>query len=232
MAGILDGPRELSGKHRDEFSHHSLANLSESGGIDCERHQRYIPTSEKKTAEHGKTSEKSPRTQRTRKIPVRPKSLRHTRRKVGDAPGASALARLVDALAAEGIRFQFVGMTAAILQGVPATTLDTDIWLELPERRYIQALDIAKKLSAEILARTVVALKDDTLVNFLYRIDGLKPFKDEYESAEVLEWFGREIRVLPLRSIIASKKHIRRPKDLAHLPLLRQTLKLLKQPTG
>jgi len=151
---------------------------------------------------------------------------------VGDAPGASALARLVDALAAEGIRFQFVGMTAAILQGVPATTLDTDIWLELPERRYIQALDIAKKLGAEILARTVVALKDDTLVNFLYRIDGLKPFKDEYESAEVLEWFGREIRVLPLRSIIASKKHIRRPKDLAHLPLLRQTLKLLKQLTG
>ena len=101
MAGILADPRELSGKHRDEFSHHSLANLSESGGIDCERHQRYIPTSEKKTAEHGKTSEKSPRSQRTRKIPVRPKSLRHTRRKVGDAPGASALARLVDALAAE-----------------------------------------------------------------------------------------------------------------------------------
>ena len=150
---------------------------------------------------------------------------------MGDAPGASALARLVDALAAEGIRFQFVGMTAAILQGVPATTLDTDIWLELPERRYIQALDIAKKLGAEILARTVVALKDDTLVNFLYRIDGLKPFVDEYERAEVLDWFGRKIRVLPLQSIIASKKYIRRPKDLAHLPLLKQTLKLLKKPT-
>ena len=54
-------------------------------------------------------------------------------------------------------------MTAAILQGVPATTLDTDIWLELPERRYVKALDIAKKLGAEILARTVVALADDTL---------------------------------------------------------------------
>jgi hypothetical protein len=53
-------------------------------------------------------------------------------------------------------------MTAAILQGVPATTLDTDIWLELPERRYVKALDIAKKLGAEILARTVVVLDDDT----------------------------------------------------------------------
>jgi hypothetical protein len=105
---------------------------------------------------------------------------------VGDAPSPSALARLVDALAEEGIRFQFAGMTAAILQGVPATTLDTDIWLELPERRYVKALDIAKKLGAEILTRTVVALDDDTLVNFLYRIDGLKTFADEYERAEVL----------------------------------------------
>jgi hypothetical protein len=86
-------------------------------------------------------------------------------------------------------------MTAAILQGVPATTLDTDIWLELPERRYVKALDIAKKLGAEILARTVVALDDDTLVNFLYRIDGLKTFADEYERAEVLDWLGRQIRV-------------------------------------
>jgi hypothetical protein len=101
--------------------------------------------------------------------------------------------------------------------------------LELPERRYVKALDIAKKLGAEILARTVVALDDDTLVNFLYRIDGLKTFADEYERAEVLEWLGRQIRVLPLQRIIASKKYIRRPKDIAHLPLLNQTLKLKKQ---
>lgn len=63
-------------------------------------------------------------------------------------------------------------MTASILQGVSATTLDTDIWLELPERSYVKAIDISKKLGAEILARTVVALDDDTLVNFLYRIAG------------------------------------------------------------
>jgi hypothetical protein len=151
---------------------------------------------------------------------------------VGDASSPSPLARLVDALTEEGIRFQFAGMTAAILQGVPATTLDTDIWLELPERRYVKALDIAKKLGAEILARTVVALADDTLVNFLYRIDGLKSFADEYEKAVELNWNGREIRVLPITRIIASKKHIKRPKDIAHLPLLNQTLKLKKKVSG
>ena len=44
----------------------------------------------------------------------------------------SPLARLVQTLREEGIRFQIAGMSAAILQGVPATTLDTDIWVELP----------------------------------------------------------------------------------------------------
>jgi len=62
-----------------------------------------------------------------------------------------------------------------------------------------------------------------------FRINGLKTFTDEYESAEVLEWLGREIRALSLKRIIASKKYIRRLKDIAHLPLLNQTLKLKKQ---
>ena len=66
-------------------------------------------------------------------------------------------------------------------------------------------------------------------MNFLYRIDGLKNFADEYERAEMLEWLGRQIRVLPLQRIIASQKPIRRPKDIAHLPLLNQTLKLKKK---
>jgi hypothetical protein len=77
-----------------------------------------------------------------------------------------------------------------------------------------------------------VALADDTLVNFLYRIDGLKSFADEYEKAVELNWNGREIRVLPITRIIASKKHIKRPKDIAHLPLLNQTLKLKKKVSG
>lgn len=184
---------------------------------------------EQKMAENGKVASKSSRAQRARKDPVRSKPLRHPRRTVGVAPGPSALARLIDALTAAGIRLQFAGMTAAILQGVPATTLDTDLWLELPERQYVKALDIAKKLGAEILARTVVALEDDTLVNFLYRVDGLKGFADEYDAAVEMIWNGRTIRVLPIERIIASKKQVRRPKDLAHLPLLKQTLQLRRQ---
>ena len=45
---------------------------------------------------------------------------------MGDAPEFPPLARLIHSLRKNKIRFQIAGMTAAILQGTPATTLDTD----------------------------------------------------------------------------------------------------------
>ncbi len=115
-------------------------------------------------------------------------------------------------------------MTAALLQGTPVTTLDADLWINLPERRYVRVLNICEKLGATILARTVVALSDETLVNFLYRIDGLGDFTAELPSAVELEWFGMRVQVVPLESIIKSKRVVGRPKDIAHLPLLEQTI--------
>jgi len=37
------------------------------------------------------------------------------------------------------------------------------------------------------------------------------------------------VSVLPLERIYASKKFVRRPTDLAHLPLLEQTIKLRRR---
>ena len=123
-------------------------------------------------------------------------------------------------------------MTAALLQGVPVTTLDADLWINLPERRYARVLDICQKLGATILAKTVVALSDDTLVNFLYRIDGLENFEIESRFAIELDWLGLKVPVIPLESIIKSKRSIGRPKDIAHLPLLEQTVKAQQKITG
>jgi hypothetical protein len=116
-------------------------------------------------------------------------------------------------------------MSAAILQGVPATTLGTDIWVDLPERAYNRVLNLCRSLGATVMARTVVALSDDTLVNFLYRVDGLKSFAAESRKAVKLNWLGMTVDVMPLRNIIKSKEAVQRPKDIAHLPLLRETLK-------
>jgi hypothetical protein len=120
-------------------------------------------------------------------------------------------------------------MSAAILQGVPATTLDTDIWLDLPTRAYLQVLELCRRLGATPLARTTVALSDDSLVNFLYRVDGLRSFSAESKTALRLRWLGLTVAVMPVNRIIKSKEAVQRPKDIAHLPLLRQTLKLQRR---
>jgi hypothetical protein len=120
-------------------------------------------------------------------------------------------------------------MSAAILQGCPATTLDTDLWIDLPPRHYMRVLRLCQRLGATIRANTVVDLSDGTTVNFLYRVDGLLTFDREFKRAHRLDWLGTTVAVLPLASILASKKAVGRPKDLAHLPLLEQTILLRKR---
>ena len=117
-------------------------------------------------------------------------------------------------------------MSAAILQGVPATTLDTDLWLDLPERSYARVLNLARKLGATPIRPTIVSLSDGSLVNFLYRVDGLRSFAAEVRHAVRLRWLGMSVHVLSLRRIIRSKQFVGRPKDLAHIPLLKQVLRL------
>ena len=123
-------------------------------------------------------------------------------------------------------------MSGAILQGVPATTLDTDIWIDLPPRRYIRLLNLCRGLGAHVRANTVVELQDGSIVNFLYELHGLRSFGYEYNRALRLTWLGTKVSVLPLNRIYASKKCVARPKDIAHLPLLEQTLALQRRSQG
>ena len=116
-------------------------------------------------------------------------------------------------------------MSAAVLQGVPYSTLDTDIWINLPSRQYIRLLTLSVSLGAEVVANTVVILADGTTVNFLYRVDGVGSFLAEYRKAVKLEWLGQIVRVLPLERILESKQAVGRPKDIAHIPILKTFLR-------
>jgi len=96
----------------------------------------------------------------------------------------------------------------------------------LPPRQYIRVLTLCRNLGAQIRANTVVDLPDGSIVNFLYEVHGLRSFRVKEKHALRLRWMGTIVTVLPLERIYASKKFVGRPKDLAHLPLLAQTIKL------
>src|SRR5260221_6139863 len=151
-----------------------------------------------------------PRPERRRKVSLRSESGGDTRRALALARELSPLARLVHALREEKIRFQTAEMSGAILQGVPATTLDTDIWIDLPSRAYVRVLNMCRRLCADIRANTVVDLSDGSTVNFLYEVHGLRSFDYEYQRSKKLKWLGTKVAVLPLDRIYASKKVVRR----------------------
>lgn len=120
-------------------------------------------------------------------------------------------------------------MTAANLQGVPGSTIDVDLWLDLPARQYMTALNLALKNGAQAVRNTVVELSDGTLVNFVYEVTGLPVFAKTIGQSKKLVWNGIKVSVLPLELIRKSKEAIRRPKDLLHIELIRQRLAVIKR---
>lgn len=133
------------------------------------------------------------------------------------------------ALRAEKIRFQLIGMTAALLQGVPVVTHDVDLWIDLPARQYMRAVNVALRLGAAMVRNTVVELSDGMLVNFIYEVTGLDTFSTEMRKAHKLKFHGCEIPVMPLESIRKSKAAVMRDKDPAHIHAIDQTLKLRRR---
>jgi hypothetical protein len=117
-----------------------------------------------------------------------------------------------------------VGMSAAILQGVPATTTDTDFWVDLPERAYVRLMNLVVKQGGTPMAPTMYALADGSLVNFIFSLTGLKEFDQEFVHARRLSWNGMKVRVLPLERIYKSKQAAGREKDIAHLPLIKRVI--------
>src|SRR6266511_446748 len=118
-----------------------------------------------------------------RKSTARARSRGYAGGKVAAAQPVPPLVRLIQSLGQEKIRFQLVGMSAAILQGVLVTTLDTDIWVDLPERQYVRLMNLILGQGGTALAPTLYALSDGHLVNFLFSVHGLRSFDAEFKHA-------------------------------------------------
>src|SRR5438046_1162175 len=110
---------------------------------------------------------------------ARPRTRRHPGRASSDARQPSPLARLIQSLGQDKIRFQVVGMTAAVYQGVMINTIDTDIWVDLPTRQYIRLWNLIKAQGGSALSPTLYVLEDGKIVNFLFEVTGLRSFAAE-----------------------------------------------------
>jgi hypothetical protein len=123
-------------------------------------------------------------------------------------------------------------MSAAVLQGVPVVTHDVDLWLDLPPRQYMTAVNVALRQGAGVVRNTVVELSDGMLVNFIDAVTGLGSFASELRKALRMTFHGYEIAVMPLESIRKSKAAVMRDKDASHIHYIDQTLRLQRRQAG
>jgi hypothetical protein len=166
----------------------------------------------------------SARPKRGGKVSARVGSRRDAGGTLGTLREPQPLIRLLEALEAERIRYALIGMAAAAAQGVIASTLDVDIWIDLPPRQYIRVLNLARSLGAAIAANTVVYLEDGTPVNLVYEVTGLGSFKSEQRHLKRIRLYGHAVPVLRLERIVKSKEAVGRDKDKLHVIQIRDFL--------
>ena len=126
----------------------------------------------------------------------------------------------------EGVDYLFIGKSAAILLGYPATTQDVDVFPARSTangRRIVAALQkIGFEISTE-LEKNIVTGKDFVQiktgpfdVDLVFAPDGIKNF-EEAKARGLTEGI---FQIANLRDIIASKRASGRQKDKIELPLL------------
>lgn len=149
---------------------------------------------------------------------------------------------LIAALIEHQVDFLVVGGVAAILNGVPISTLDLDILYSKSADNIARLEAALKKLGAVYndpagrhiepdqgrlstmrihLLRTRIGLLD-----VLATVGSGLTFEDLEERSRPVDLQGLAVRVLNLDALIETKEQANRPKDLAMLPVLRETLRL------
>jgi hypothetical protein len=130
------------------------------------------------------------------------------------------------------VDFMIVGLSAAALQGAPVVTQDVDLWFrDLGHPGIEKAL---KKVQGSYVAPVGTnppmfvgaAVKLFDIVLYMH---GLGPFEKEITHCLRIPLGRERVPVLSLDRIIESKKATGRPKDKLVLPVLSDTLTVIKE---
>jgi hypothetical protein len=123
-----------------------------------------------------------------------------------------------------------VGATAAVLQGAPLTTVDVDLLVRRTpsNEKKIQRLCERLELARVPVTSTIESLAGESgQVDILY--DTIPPrltFESVRSRASRMRVGGAALFVASLEDILRSKRAAGRPKDLAALPTLEDTLRV------
>jgi hypothetical protein len=136
--------------------------------------------------------------------------------------------RFLAELRARGVEFAVVGLSAALLQGATVATEDIDLWFE---RLDDPGIGEAARAVGGIWITGSFGMRPPGLggalgdrFDVVTHMHGLGSFADERVNTLEMDVEGVPLRVLRLDRILASKRALGRPKDLAQIPALEAAL--------
>lgn len=139
--------------------------------------------------------------------------------------------KLFGELNERGVKYMVVGMSSAIMQGVPATTQDIDLWFE---RISDPGLDEAVRSVGGIFAwraspPKITGSKMLDVIDIVFHCSGLGSFREEYRDVVKFEHVstGTIIPVLPVERVLASKLAANRPKDRLAVRVIEDSLPVI-----
>jgi hypothetical protein len=155
---------------------------------------------------------------------------------------------ILELLDEHGVRFVVIGAIAAIAQGYPLNTGDLVVTpardpdnlerlaaalLELDARLRVsgEPEGVAFPIDADYLGRADSWTLTTRFGSFdlLFVAAGTRGFDDLRRGSVTVDIHGRAVRMAALVDIIRMKEASGRPKDLAQLPALRQTLEIVRK---
>jgi hypothetical protein len=130
------------------------------------------------------------------------------------------------------VEFMLVDAAAAALQGAPVVTQDIDLWFEdMKDPGILTALRKSGGIMVPSFGQNPPTFAGDAvkLFDIVLTMHGLKSYEEEKKNSFEVALGTLRVSVLDLARIIKSKETVGRPKDLLVLPVLRDTLKTLRQ---
>jgi predicted nucleotidyltransferase len=145
----------------------------------------------------------------------------------------SFLAELIEALAASGLEAIIIGNSAAILLGVPIMTQDVDLFVrkhpQLDAKLQRFAIKFGVSLTQpEPMSEMMRGVGRSIQVDFILKLSSGQSFSQVRSRAHRVKIGNRSVLVADLKDIIKAKEATGRAKDQATLPLLKQSLQVLK----
>lgn len=126
------------------------------------------------------------------------------------------------------VKYVVIGGIAAVMYGVPRTTLDLDILIEATRENAQRLLDafLEAKLGTallitaeELVAKEIVIFKDRIRVDVQTSTPGLR-FEEAWQRRETMKYRGQTLYVVSRDDLIASKRAAGRQIDLEDVRLL------------